>query len=305
MLEVADDLKRMVTFCVAVDAGSFAAAARRLGVSRAAVSKQIQVLERALGVALLHRSTRVLRMTEAGESIHARCAGMIALATDAVAAAQSLATSPRGVLRVTAPLGVAVYWLAPELAGFCRAHPHLRLELTVDDAYADLLHAPFDLALRAGPMPRSELVARRLAEIELVLCASGRYLRSRRAPRTPAQLADHELVGYAPLGSPMKLPLRSARTGAAVTVSAGGRFTTNNGDVIVRLVRDGFGAALLPRRMVAHLIAAGELEELLPEWRLPSVPVHAVFPRAAPVPAKVRAFVDYLAARLASSPGPA
>ena len=298
-MNIADQLKRMATFRVAVEAGSFAQTARDLGISRAAVSKQIQQLEDFLGVALLHRSSRHLRLTEAGEACYPACCDMLAAASRAVGAAHRLSSGPRGTLRISAALGVGVHLLAPRLADFCSEFPELNVALQLDDSQADLWQERFDLLIRAGRLPDSGLVARKLAVIDMVVCASPGYLRERDVPTDPIDLESREFTVFSPIGSPMRLRFQHAGTGRDEVVTVTGRIQTNNADVMAELVRHNFSLGLFPRVMVAEALAAGELCELLSGWRVPAIPVFAVYPATEHVPAKVRCFVDFYAAHLA------
>lgn len=294
-MELADQLKRMATFRAAVEAGSFAQAARHLRVSRAAVSKQIQQLEDFLGVTLMHRSSRHLRLTEAGEACYPACCDMLAAAERVVGAAHRLSSEPRGTLRVSSAVGVGVHLLAPGLAAFCHEYPELTVALELSDDRADLWQERFDLLLRAGHLPDSDLMARKLTTIDMVVCASPGHVRERGAPTEPRDLEAREFAMYSPLGIPMRLRFVHAQTERAEIVTVSGRVQTNNADVIAELVRNNFGLGLFPRTMVADDLAAGRMCALLETWRFPEIPVFAVYPAAEHVPTKVRCFVDFYA----------
>ena len=291
----------MATFRVAVEAGSFAQAARELHVSRAAVSKQIQQLEDYLGVTLMHRSSRHLRLTEAGEACYPACCDMLAAAAQVVGAAHRLSSEPRGTLRISAAVGVGAHFLAPHLADFCRLYPELQVALELADSQADLWHERFDLLIRAGRLPDSGLIARKLTTIDMVVCASPGYLDERDAPTEPHELQTCEFSVFSPLGTPMQLRFEHVASGRFEVVAVAGRVQTNNADVIAELVRHDFGLGLFPRAMIAEELAAGHLCEVLPGWQFPEIPVFAVYPAGGHIPTKVRCFVDFYVDQLRHS----
>ncbi|WP_382322693.1 LysR family transcriptional regulator [Hydrogenophaga sp. UC242_53] len=194
-----DKLKRMALFAEIVDSGSLSAAARRLGSTPSAVSQQLRLLEEALGLVLLHRSTRRLTLTEAGERYYPACAAMVAQARSADQALERLRDEPEGELRLAAPIGFGEL-LASALEPL-RRHPRLRLHLLLDDTPIDLIGERVDLALRVGRFTDSSLVARRLGELQRQLCAAPRYLAERGWPRHPGELAGHDWLGLPPRGT--------------------------------------------------------------------------------------------------------
>src|SRR6201747_2373885 len=186
-----DDLKPLAVFAEVVDAGSMSAAARRLGMSPSAVSQTIRALEQQGGVTLLHRSTRKLALTDAGERYYPHCRRMLEAARAATASLQQARARPRGGLGVSAPVGFAGH-VAPALAPLLDAAPQLRLRLLVDDAMIDLIDARIDVAIRIGRLADSTWIARRLCEFDPILCASPDYLARAGTPTTPQQLPAHQ-----------------------------------------------------------------------------------------------------------------
>ena len=285
-----EDLRRMAIFAAVVDAGSFTAAARALGLTKSAVSKHVGALEDRHGVRLLHRTTRRVAATEAGAAFYERCAEIVATADAALAELVSHGDAPRGRLRMTVPLGMANPFVAAPLAEFLLHNPQLEAEVEVSDELVDIVGEGWDLAIRAGRLQDSALVARRIAEVDLVICGKTRP----RGCRAPADLAALPFVVYAPLGNPLRLKLRKGT--ARAQVRAGGRVVTNSGPVLRRMLLGGVGFGILPRFFIADELAAGRLVELLPGWSLPRGGVYAVFPSGRLVPPKVRRFVDHLVA---------
>jgi DNA-binding transcriptional LysR family regulator len=289
-----DDLRRMAIFAAVVDAGSFTAAARTLGLTKSAVSKQLALLEDRHGVRLLQRTTRRVTPTEAGIAFHRRCAEIVATAEAALGELVTHGDRPRGRLRISVPLGLADPFLAAPLAVFLQQHPDVHAEIEVSDELVDLVGEGWDLAIRAGQLRDSGLVARRIAPLELVIIAAASRFTRARAPRSPADLARHPFIVYGPLGNPHRLKFQCGRRRA--TVRTTGRVVTNSGPVLRRLVLAGLGLGLLPRFFVADDLATGALVEVLPRWSLPAAAIYAVFASSQHVPPKVRHFVDHVAA---------
>ena len=312
MIHPMDDLKPLAVFAETVAAGSMSAAARRLGMSPSAVSQTIRALEQQGGVTLLHRSTRKLALTEAGERYYPHCQRMLEAAR---AAAESLAQArdaPTGELRVAAPVGFANH-VAPALAALLAQAPQLRLRLLVDDAMIDLIDARIDIAIRIGRLADSNWVARRLCDFEIVLCASPAYLERHGAPATPHELPAHQwlafsreaAVGPARDGFAPETALASARpaTMAFDMRGPGGerhraqveaRIASNNQVSLQQMCEHGLGIVLLAHADVLPQLRAGVLVRVLPQWRFASMPVVAVTPRREGEAAKVRLGVEAL-----------
>jgi len=286
-----DDYRRLAVFVSVVDAGSFTEAASRLGITKSAVSKQVAELEKRHGVELLHRTTRSLRVTEAGRFVLRAARDMVAAAEAALEVLAEERDEPRGVLRITAPIGLGESLVAPRLAEFLAAHPRVSVELSLSDERTHLVDDRFDLAIRAARLADSSFVARKLAEVPLVVVAALAFLREHPVKR-PSELAGYDVAVFEPLGSPMRLDFSRGRERQAVSVS--GRLVTNHGPVTLRYALDGGGFAVLPRFYVADAIERGELAVALEEWSLGAIPVFALY-SSRHQPARVRAFVEVLA----------
>lgn len=292
------DLAALTAFVETVRRGGMAAAARALGVPRARISRQIQQLESELGAQLLVRTTRALKLTEAG-SVYLESAGealdRLNEATQRVREGQG---QMRGTLRINAPMSFGVRVLAPLLAPFQRANPALELQLALSDELVDPVRGGFDLTLRIAQLPDSGLVARRLCPAPRVLVAAPRYLATHGVPAHPADLLQHACLHYGYLSTGTQWTL--SRGDEVYRISAPGPLCANNGEVLMQAAIGAMGIALLPRFIVDPALAARTLSVVLPEWSPPLIAVHAVYPSARRLPLRTRRFVDFLVEALSA-----
>jgi DNA-binding transcriptional LysR family regulator len=297
-----DSLTSMKVFCAVVDNGSFASAASKLGLSRAMVTKHVMNLENHLNIRLLNRTTRRLSLTEAGASYHERCSQILTEIEDAEAQARQASAEPRGTLRINAPYSFASLHVAPFLSDFLAVHPDLKLDITLNDRFVDLIEEGFDVAVRiAGTLPESSLVARKLAPCRMVLCASPEYLERRGEPQTPADLERHNCLGYPLCSTPGGWTLIS-QDGRRHTVKANGNIRANSGDILRAATLAGCGVMLLPSFIVGDELSAGRLKALLPDYQVQELSIYAVYPSRRHLSAKVRAFVAFLAEKYGPIP---
>lgn len=295
-----DQLRRMAVLATVVEHGSMNAAARALGTTASAVSQQVRELERAVGVTLLHRSTRKLRLTAAGERFHEGCAAMLAAARQAGQQLAQMRDAPVGELRVATPVGFAPH-LGRALAPLLAANPGLRLHLEVDDTLIDLVQARIDLAIRFGRMPDSSWVAQRLAELPTAVCASPTYLAARGVPATPAELAGHDWLRLARQEGGQVVEL-AGPGGAVERLRVAPRITSNNQLSLQQMCEAGFGLAVLVLQDVEESLRRGALVPLLPAWRPAALGMYAVTPTRDTQPAKVRYAIEALRHHMASLP---
>lgn len=306
-----DDLKPLAVFAETVDAGSMSAAARRLGMSASAVSQTIRALERQGGVTLLHRSTRKLTLTEAGERYYPHCKRVLDAARDAAESLRLARDAPMGELRMAAPVGFVPH-IAPALAPLLAQAPQLRLRLLVDDAMIDLIEARIDIAVRAGHLADSTWVARSLGAFENILCASPAYLERHGIPALPADLAAHHWLALeraAPDAGgasssravPMRLDLHAA-DGRRERREVRARIASNNQIALQQMCEHGLGMARLLRADAMAELERGALVQVLHDWRLPAMPVWAVTPRR-DGEAKVNAALAHLRRHFSALPG--
>jgi len=280
--------------------GSYTAAAQRLGLSKAAMSQRIAELERAVGVPLVHRTTRSVRLTEAGQQLADATHGAFDTIAAALAGTRDLAATPRGRLKVTAPVALARQQIVPRLPDFLRACPEIRLELDLSDRLVPLAQEGFDLAIRHTHAPPDTHVAWTLCTTHSVLVASRAYLRRRGTPAAPADLADHDCLHYLRPGDPPAWQL--VRPGESVTVPVAGPLATNNSEALREAALGGLGIALLPDFSAQAALRAGRLVPVLPDWRpVGSFGEHlyAIRPYSPHVPRAVQALVAFLREALA------
>ena len=292
-----DTLTSMKVFTTVVDAGSFAAAAERLDISRAMASKYVAQLEEQLGTRLLHRTTRKLRLTETGAAYHERCQHILGEISEAEAQAANLTLQPRGTLRLAMPISFSLRHVTPLLAGYLRQYPEVSIDATLSDRYGDLIEEGFDLALRIGPPPEGNLIARRIASDRFAICATPAYLEKHGTPATPEDLARHNclLYSYSSAGTSWRL---RGPDGAEHNVKVSGSLRANNGDLLNQLGADGIGILRQPCFLVGAQLRDGRLIEVLKEYRSDPIGIYAVYPSRRHLSAKIRTFVDYLAAHL-------
>jgi len=291
----------MAVFAKVVDSASFAAAARHFGMSPAMVSKHVQTLEDRLGVRLLNRTTRRVSPTEAGQEYYERAVRILAEMEDAETAAGDMQTSPRGQLRVTAPVSFGTHRLAPAVADYLVNYPDVSIDLNLEDPYVDLVEKRFDLGIRFGHLENSSLIARKLFTLEIILCASPIYLEKNGTPHKPADLAKHRCLIYTH-AAPLKLWSFIDSNGKEEVANVSGRFQANSGDVLLPPALRGCGLLLAPDYLVEDHLKAGRLVRIMTDYRTHETPVYAVYPSRNPS-AKTRTFIDFLAARFGRSNG--
>ena len=278
--------------------GSFTAAAQRLGVSKAAMSQRIAELERAAGVPLVLRTTRSVRLTEAGQQLADATGSAFETIATAFAGIKDLAATPRGRLRVTAPVALARQQIVPLLPAFLRAHPEVRIELDLSDRLVPLAQEGFDLAIRHSPAPPETHVAWTLCATRSLLVASRAYLRRRGTPAAPDALAQHDCLHYLRPGDAPAWQLAPADGGGQkVTVPVSGCFAANNSEALREAALAGLGIALLPDLRAQAALRTGKLVVVLPGWGpVGSFGEHlyAIRPYSPYVPRAVQALVGFL-----------
>ncbi|HEU4734120.1 MAG TPA: LysR family transcriptional regulator [Kofleriaceae bacterium] len=294
------DLNDIVVFTKVVETKSFTGAAELLGLPKSTVSRKLAQLEERLGVRLVQRTTRKLALTDIGQAYYERCSRIVA----DVAAAEQLVTdmqsTPRGRLRVTAPVDLSMRYLGTIVADFLAAHSDINLELEATDRIVDLIEEGFDLAVRFGTLPESTLIARRLCSISTVLCASPAYLARRGAPQTVEELDEHDRVLFTP--SPRTQSWILTNGDQVFEFGRPARFACNNVGGVHEAVAAGAGIALLTDFIVASDCEKGLLSYVLPEWTGRPIEVNAVYPARQNLPPRLSLFLDHLARALAPPP---
>jgi DNA-binding transcriptional LysR family regulator len=279
-------------FAEVVEAGSLSAAGRRLRISPAMVSKRLARLENRLGARLVHRTTRRLSLTHAGQSFHEDVIGILAAIRDAEARISGQESAASGSLRISAPTSFGRLHVAPNLKGFLDAYPRVELQLDLSDAFSDLIVERIDLAIRIAPEIGPGLVAHRLATSRRILCAAPSYLEQNGRPERIEDLARYRM-----LAASDQLPWRLEGPAGPIVVNGQSYVRTNSSEVVRELAIAGVGIALRSLWDVAHDITKGRLERILPSYGgSADVGIYAVHPRAPIVPATLSAFIDHLRA---------
>jgi DNA-binding transcriptional LysR family regulator len=294
------DLNAMVTFARVVEAKGFSEAARRIGVSKSQVSKSVARLEGSLGVRLLNRSTRGLSLTEAGAAFYQHCSRVADEAAQAAEVVSQLQSGSRGGLRLTAPVAFGRLHVAPAVAEYLARHPGLTIEMTVTDRVVDLVDEGYDLAIRIAREPSLHLVAREFAPVRRVVCATPGYFRRRGIPATPHELEGHNCLQYTRVGRRSEWRLHNAQ--GEIVVPIKGSLRIDDDDALSQAVLGGLGIALLPTFIIGRELQAGRLEAVLSDYVPLERRIYAVHLPNQHLPAKVRAFIDFVLARFGPQP---
>ncbi len=286
------DFNEILLFTRVVEAGSFTGAARLLGLPKSTVSRKVAQMEARLGIRLLQRTTRSVKPTELGATHYERCARIVAEAEEAERALHQGADAPRGLLRVSAPVEMAGEFLSGLIAEFLQRHPEIEMELDLSGRFVDLVDEGFDLAIRAGQLADSTLVARRLGEDRFQVFASPGLLDIHGLPESPRDLKNRPCILYGQ-GNRRQTFRFAGPTGLA-SVTLHGRMLVNNLHVARDIAVADLGFTLLPETMCRGELAAGKLVRVLEQWQLPETGIHAVYPSPRHLTPKVRAFIDFL-----------
>lgn len=289
------DLNQTAVFVKVVQAGSFSAAARLLGLPTSTVSHRVATLEKRLGVTLLQRTTRRLKLTEVGELYFQHAVTGLGHMLEAEAAVSESVGEPAGLLRVTAPADIGDHILAGLLSAMRQRYPKIRIELVLLDRYVDLIAEGIDVAIRTGALKDSSLIARHVGTTRWVAFASPAYLATSPPLDAPQSLRQHSCLQFTPLGKDSWTLIHQK---SSVTVPLNGEIIVNDIRVIRSMALAGQGVALLPLYLCREECAAGNLVQVLPDWHAKADPLHLVYPRQRFIPPKLRAFVDLATAEL-------
>jgi len=290
-----DKFVSMEIFVAVVEAGSLTAAAERFDISSAMVGKHIRSLETRLDTRLLTRTTRRQSLTEIGRQYYEQCRRILADVKAAESLAEAMAATPRGVLKVTAPLTYGVEIFSPAMTDYLTAWPEVSLELDLSNRITDLVEEGFDAAVRIGRLPDSSFVARPLKPYRMRACASPEYLARMGTPRTPADLAQHECLGFLHWGREGLWRL-DGETSDENPLRAG-RFRANNGQALKVAALRGFGLVLQPEALLAKEIESGQLVSVLEAFLPDGSPVHLIYPRDRRATPKLTTFIDFVIER--------
>jgi LysR family transcriptional regulator AphB len=290
------DLNDVALFVQVIRAGSFAEAARRLGMPPNTASRRIQELERQLGVRLMQRSTRKLTLTDAGRTLFDRCAEQVEALAQASQEFIDDAQVASGTVRVAAPADFFNWFLMDWIAEFLAAHPKVRIEFLLSDARADLIGESIDIAFRAGKISEPNLVARQVGTSGSMLVAGAAYLARRGTPLTLADLAGHDCISFPKLGGPASWSINGPEGDVEVKVT--GRFGANTAQAMLHAALANLGVALLPSMIVAPHLQSGRLQEVLPGYGVNGLGVHLVYLSRRQLPRAVSALIDFTSAKV-------
>lgn len=289
-----DELKRIGVFTKVVQAKSFSEAARRLGVAKSAVSKQISQLEQEVGVRLLHRSTRKLSLTEAGESYYQHCQHIVERAEIALNELREYQHQPTGTLRVSSPVPFGAALLLPVIKELRSVYPLLNVELQLNDEVIDMVDEAIDLTIRVGKLPDSSLVAKKLCDTPAVLFASPEYLAKHGIPKTPSDLSQHNWIYLSIMPAPLMRSFRHITTGKKEKPDVKVALKINSVDGVIAAAKQGLGISVMAKATVNQALQQGQLIPLLEDYRLDPISVYAMYPHREHLPPKVRIFMDFL-----------
>ncbi len=283
-------LNDMALFVEVVKAKGFRNAAEIVGVPNSTVSRRISNLEKAIGLRLLHRTTRKIELTEAGQIYFERCQRIVDEAKLAHEQLGTMLAQPTGVLRVSLPVDFANIYLAPIIAKFAKQYPGITFDFDLTPRVVDLVSEPFDVAIRMGNPPNSNLIARQLAVLPCYVYASPNYIKQYGEPKHPSDLAKHECLMFrSSKGSTWTLNNKSE----SIDVSIKGRFQVNSVGMIRKLVSLGMGVAVMPSEIVSEDVMNGRIQRILTKWEAPSTPVYAMTETRL-LPAKTQRFIEFL-----------
>jgi len=291
-----DRLAAMRVFVEVVGTGSFSAAADKLDMSRAMVTRYVAELEQWLGARLLQRTTRSVTLTDAGEHCLRRSQQMLALMEDVEAETSSHDGALRGQLRITCSISFAYAQMAAAVVDFLKLHSQLKIDLNASEGALNLVEARIDLAIRISAEPDPALIGRVLAPCTSVLVASPAYLARHGVPQSPAELAAHRCLTYANFGRSAWVLSRGAEQ---VQVGVSSHFSANEATALLRAALAGGGLALQPTYLANPHLADGSLQQVLPDWTLPDMAIYALYTSRRYLSPAVRALLDFLAARFA------
>lgn len=287
-----DRLASMAVFVKAADLGSFTAAAATLGMTSQMVGKHVSFLEARLGAQLIHRTTRRQSLTATGQAFYERCRTILAEVEAAEAVVDGLSTTPRGRLRVNAPVTFGACALAPLVTRYLATFPDVEVELTLSDHYVDVVDQGYDAVIRLGQLRDSSLAAHALAPYRLLACASPEYLARRGVPTSPEELAFHECLEFVNWAGVPYSEWQFEKAGRVHAVQVHSRFQVNDGRILRSAALDGCGIVLQSDVVVRDDLASGRLIQVLPGYDTPCRPMHVLFSGSRPMAPKLRTFVD-------------
>ena len=286
----------MRVFTKVVEQGSFVRAAERLEMSTSAVSRHVSDLEALLSVRLLNRTTRRIALTESGRAYFERALNLLADLDETEAVVSSSNVTPRGTIRLTCATSFGVPLLAPAIGAFQARYPDVKFDVSTSGGFVDLVEEGLDLAIRIGDVGSPNLIARRIGSMQMMACATMGYLKARGTPKRPADLLTHNCFTYAH-STPSNRWAFLSKTGEDASVAVTGSVHANSGEVLVAIAAAGAGITFSPSFVIEPYLQSKQLVEVLKNFRSAPFPIYAMYPSRRHLSAKIRVFVDFLAAR--------
>lgn len=287
-----DKLVSMGVFVQVAELRSFTAAAERLGLSKTMVTKHVMRLEQDLAVRLLNRTTRRLHLTEAGQAYLERCTRILADIDETEQAVGCLSVVPRGTMRISAPLSFGSSQFMAVVVDYLARYPDVSIDLVLNDRLVDVVEEGYDLVIRIGPLAHSNLVAQPLSQARMLVCGAPGYFERRGVPRQPQELKHHCCLSYSYWSTHAEW--RFEREGQIIPVRTTSNLRVNNGDALREAALQAHGIVMLPYFLIAENLKTGQLQAILEDYRLPLLPVSAVYPHRQYLSAKVRTFIESL-----------
>lgn len=296
-----DRFENMSMFISVVEAGGISAAATRMNIAKSVISRRLKELEAHLGVELFHRTTRRMNLTDSGRAFYQQSVRILADLIEAEHATSRFHGALKGSLKVALPLSFGLMHLGPAINAFLEIHPEIRFDLDFNDRQVDLLAEGFDLAIRIANLPDSSLIARRIAPINVILCASPAYLDRNGKPDSPVALAHHQCLVYNLTSNFEYWSLRDAED-QVTKVKITPYLKASNGEFLRDATVNGLGIALIPTFIAYQEIEKGALVPILDKYHYSSLAVYAIYPQTRHLSQRVRAFIDFLIKRFEGSP---
>ena len=296
-----DRFENMNAFVRVVEAGSISAAADRMDVAKSVISRRLKELETHLGVELFHRTTRQMNLTDSGRAFYQQSVRILADILEAEHATSQFHGALKGNLKVALPLSFGLMHLGPAINEFLQAHPEIEFDLDFNDRHVDLLVEGFDLAIRIASLPDSSLIARRLAPIQTVMCASPAYLERMGMPQSPQELIQHRCLVYNLIGNLENWNVFDA-TGQLIKTRITPYLKASNGEFLRDAAVAGMGIVLLPTFIVYQEIERGALMPIMTNYHYSQLAAYAIYPQTRHLSQRVRAFVDFLVKRFEGLP---
>ncbi len=288
-----DKFESMRAFTQVVEEKGFAAAARKMQMSRSAVNKLVINLENQLGVQLLYRTTRQVTLTDTGKAFYERCIDILAELEEAELAVSQQHREPKGTLKINAPMSFGISYLGSKVAEFMARYTDIKIQLTLEDRFIDPINEGYDLVIRIGsPIKNSSLVAHNITILPRVICAAPSYLQARGIPSEPNQLKNHYCLHYGYLTTGCHWQLISKEKQERVSID--GIFCSNNGEVLRDAAVKGLGIVILPNFIVKQELERGELQIILPDYHPPELPLCVIYPVNRQLSTKVQLFAQFL-----------